>query len=285
MENNVVGNLNSTSVVTVKRGRRGLRNAQVREETTKPDNFNNSMSHSTTTITELRSHPSASNSALFLRHTSAGFVTLILYVDEMIITGFESSVISKVKQDLFCTFEMKDLGPLRYFFGIELNTTDGVSLDDPTLYHEFVGCLVYLTVTHPDLAYVVHVISQFVSTPCSLYWAVLVQILRYLRDTILQDLLLSSTSSLDLMAYADADWAGDVTDRKSTSGFCLFLGDSLISWKSKKQTVVASSTTEAEYYAMAHAIAEVIWLRCLLFDLGVPQSSLASLYCDNRSAI
>ncbi|CAL5443960.1 unnamed protein product [Camellia sinensis] len=278
-----------------------------------------------TAVTELGFHPSASDSALFLRHTSAGFVALLLYVDDMIITGSDSSAISEVKQHLFRTFEMKDLGPLRYFLGIEvasspkgyflsqakyanevihrarltdtklsdtpielnvkLNTTDGVPLDDPTLYRELVGCLVYLTVTRPDLTYAVHVISQFVSAPRSTHWAALLRILRYLRSTIFQGLLFSSTSSLDLVAYADADWAGDVNDRKSTSGFCMFLGDSLISWKSKKQHVVARSTAEAEYRAMAHATAEIVWLRQLLSELGVPQSSPTSLYCDNRSAI
>lgn len=243
----------------------------------------------------------------------------------MIITGSDPATIAHVKQHLSHIFEMKDLGPLRYFLGIEvvfspkgyflsqakyanevihraglsdskssdtpielnmkLNSTDGVPLDDPSLYRELVGCLVYLTVTRPDLAYAVHVISQFVSAPRTTHWAALVRILRYLRGSLFQGLLLSSTSSLDLVAYADSDWAGDVTDRKSTSGICLFLGDSLISWKSKKQSVVARSTAEAEYRAMAHATAEIIWLRWLLSDLGVPQSSSTRLYCDNRSAI
>ncbi|XP_028077051.1 uncharacterized protein LOC114279073 [Camellia sinensis] len=177
----------------------------------------------------------------------------------MIITSSYSSTISEVKQYLFRTFEMKNLGPLRYFLGIEvasspkgyflsqaksanevihrigltntklsntpielnvkLNTIDGVPLDDPTLYRKLVGCLVYLIVTHPDLAYVVHVVSQFVSAR-STHWAALLRILRYLRSIIFQGLLFSSTSSFDLVAYADADWAGDVNDHKTTSGFC-----------------------------------------------------------------
>ncbi|KAF5956835.1 hypothetical protein HYC85_004060 [Camellia sinensis] len=166
---------------------------------------------------------------------------------------------------------------------VKLNSTDGVPLDDPMFYRELVGCLVYLTVTRHDLAYAVHVVSQFVFAPCSTHWATLVRILRYLRGTIFQDLLLSSTSSLDLVAYVDFDWAGDVNDRKSTSRFCMFLGDSLIYWKSKKQTVVARSTAETEYRAMAHATAELVGLRCLLSDLGVPRhyainACLAPLY-------
>ena len=269
--------------------------------------------------------PSMHDSALFIRRTSHGLVLLLLYVDDMIITGSDSDAISEVKQHLFSTFEMKDLGPLRYFLGIEVasspkgyllsqtkyatdvlhrarftdnktvdtplelhvkfSASDGVPLDDPTEYRELVGCLVYLTVTRPDIAYAVHIVSQFVSAPRTTHWAAVLRILRYLRGTLHQCLVLSSTSNLTLRAYADADWAGDVSDRKSTSGFCVFLGDSLISWKSKKQSVVARSTAEAEYRAMAHATAEIVWLRWLLSDMGVSLVTSTPLYCDNKSAI
>ncbi|GMP32775.1 hypothetical protein CsSME_00006382 [Camellia sinensis var. sinensis] len=217
----------------------------------------------------------------------------------MIITGSDSSAISEVKQHVFRIFEIKDLGPLRYFLDIEvasspkgyflsqgkytnevihcagltdtkisdtpielnvkLNSIDGIPLDDPTIYREFVGYLVYLTVTRPDLAYAVHVVSQFVSTPRSTHWVTLVRILRYPRGTIFQGLLLSSTSSLNLVAYADSDWAGDVNDRKSTSGFCMFLGNSLISWKSKKQLLLL---------ALLPKLSTVLWLMLLLSLFG-----------------
>ncbi|XP_043720937.1 uncharacterized mitochondrial protein AtMg00810-like [Telopea speciosissima] len=243
----------------------------------------------------------------------------------MIITGPTHANIQTVRQRLLSVFDMKDLGPLRYFLGIEvasfpksyllsqskyanevvhragltddrvvatpvelnvkLSASDGAPLDDPTLYRELVGCLVYLTVTCPDIAYVVHVVNQLVSAPRTTHWTALLCILRYIRGTIFHSLLLSSTFSLELRAYADADWAGDVNDRKSTTSFCLFLGDSLISWKSKKQSVIARSSAEAEYRAMAHATAEIVWLRWLLFDMGVFLFSSTPLYCDNRSAI
>ncbi|GFZ15868.1 hypothetical protein Acr_25g0002770 [Actinidia rufa] len=233
--------------------------------------------------------------------------------------------ISDVKDHHFHEFEMKDLGPLRYFLGIEVasspkgyllsqtkyithilhhanlmddktvdtpleihakfSATDGVLLEDPTLYRELVGCLVYLTVTRPDISYAVHIISQYVSAPRSTHWAALLRIMRYVCGTVYQSLLLSSTLSLILRAYADADWAGDISDRKSTSGFCVFLCDSLVSWKSKKQSVVPRSTAEAEYRAMAHATSEIVWLRWLLSDMGVTYSSPTLLYCDNKSAI
>ncbi|XP_028102694.1 uncharacterized protein LOC114301935 [Camellia sinensis] len=239
--------------------------------------------------------------ALFVRRTSIGLVLLLLYVDDMIITGFDSSTIEEVKHQLFQEFEMKDLGSLQYFLGIEVATSpteyflsqtkyihdilsrvnltndkiidtpielhakfsasDGIPLEDPTLYRELVGCLVYLTVTRPDISYAVYILSQFVSATRSTHWAALLRTLRYLRGTLLQCLLLSASSDLTLRAYVDADWAGDVSERKSTSGLCVFLRDSLISWKCKKKSVVARSAAEAEYRAMAHATSEIVWLR------------------------
>ncbi|XP_028087510.1 uncharacterized protein LOC114288224 [Camellia sinensis] len=220
---------------------------------------------------------------------------------------------------------MKDLGSFRYFLGIEVVTSptgyflsqtkyacdilshanltddkivdtslelhakfsafDGVPLEDPTLYRELVGCLVYLTVTCPNISYVVHILSQFVYAPCSTHWATLLCTLRYLCGTLLHCLLLSASSDLTLRAYANADWAGDISDRKSTSVLCAFLGDSLISWKSKKQSVVAHSTAEAEYRAMAHATFKIVWVRWLLSDMDVSFSDPTPLYYDNQSAI
>ncbi|XP_048229101.1 secreted RxLR effector protein 161-like [Ricinus communis] len=121
---------------------------------------------------------------------------------------------------------------------IELNAryfaSDGSLLSDPSLYRTVVGSLVYLTITCPDIAYDVHIVSQFVTSPTTVHWAAVLRILRYLRSTQFQTLLFSSVSSLELCAYSDADWAGDPTDRKSTTRFYIFVGDSLISWKSMK---------------------------------------------------
>ena len=199
---------------------------------------------------------------------------------------------------------MKDLDPLNYFLGLEVssyvdgyyltqakytsdlisrasimdskivdtpieynccrNSHDGESLFDYTLYRQLVGSLIYLTVTRPDISYAIHVVSQFMAAPRSPHYAVVLRILRYLKGTIFDGLHFSSYSSLTLQAYSDADWAGDPTDRRSTTGYCFFLGDSLISWRSKKHIVVARSNTEAEYRALAATTAELIWLRWLL---------------------
>lgn len=276
-------------------------------------------------VTSLGFTSSPHDSALFVRLTSAGRILLLLYVDDMIITGDDSNGIVSIKATLSRCFDMKDLGHLRYFLGIEIASsekgyllsqskyttdiihragltdtrhvdsplevnarytpTDGSPLSDPTLYRSIVGCLVYLTITRPDIAYAVHIVSQFVSSPTSVHWADVMRILRYLQGTLYQSLLFPSTSSLELRAFSDADWAGDSTDRKSTTGFCIFLGDSLISWKSKKQDVVSRSSTEAEYRAMASTTSEIIWLRWLLEDMGVSISSPTPMYCDNKSAI
>ena len=147
------------------------------------------------------------------------------------------------------------------------------------------GSLVYLTVTPLYIAHVVYVVSQFDTAQTSVHWCVVLRILRYLRDTQFQTLLFPSTSSLELHAYNDANWDGNRHDRKSTIGFCVFLGESLISWNNKKQYVVSRSSIEAEYHAIAVTTREVIWLRWRLADMGVHISSPTSLHGDNKSAI
>ena len=278
-----------------------------------------------TVITSLGFQPSNHDSALFIRCTNAGRIILSLYVDDMIITGDDHDGIESLKRDLAHRFAMKDLGLLRYFLGIEVaqspkgyllsqtkyisdlferarltdnrtvdtpiesnakySPTDGVPLSDPSLYRTIVGSLVYLTVTRPDIAHAVHVVSQFVTAPTTVHWGAVLRILRYLRGTQFRTLMFPSSSSLELRAYSDANWDSDIYDRKSTTGYCVFLGDSLISWKSKKQDVVSRSSTESEYRAMAIATCEIVWLRWLLADMGVHISQPTPLYCDNESAI
>ncbi|XP_072064209.1 uncharacterized protein [Arachis hypogaea] len=278
-----------------------------------------------TTICSLGFISSPHENALFIRKSDRGVVLLLLYVDDMIITGDDVDGISDLKTSLQRTFEMKDLGSLSYFLGLEVISTDdgiylsqakyasdllaragitdsrtestplepnvrftpmdGTVLDNPTLYRQLVGGLVYLTVTRPDIAYPVHVLSQFLSAPRTIHYAAVLRILRYVKGTLFHGLYFSAHSSLTLQAYSDADWAGDPTDRRSTTGYCLFLGDALISWRAKKQTFTARSSTEAEYRALADTTAEVISVRWLLEDLGAPQSSPTDVFCDNRSAI
>lgn len=216
-------------------------------------------------------------------HGDSGIVILLLYVDDMIITGDDKTGISALQQYLSQHFKMKDLGSLSYFLGLEvsqdsegyylsqakyasdllsragitdckteltplevnskLTPLDDTPLEDATLYRQLVGSLVYLTVTRPDIAYAVHKVSQFMAAPRSSHFSAVLRIIRYVKGTIFHGLRFSANSSLVLSGYSDADWAGDPTDRRSTTGYYFFLGNSLLSWRSKKQTVVARSST------------------------------------------
>jgi len=109
--------------------------------------------------------------------------------------------------------------------------------------------------------------------------------LRYLRGTVFQSLFFHPPLPLELRAYSDADHNSDPTDHKSITGFCIFLGDSLISWKIKKKSIVSQFSIEAEYRGMTSTTKEIIWLRWLLADTGVSLSHPTSMYCDNQSSI
>uniref|UniRef100_A0A2N9HNQ0 Reverse transcriptase Ty1/copia-type domain-containing protein n=1 Tax=Fagus sylvatica TaxID=28930 RepID=A0A2N9HNQ0_FAGSY len=258
------------------------------------------------TISQHGFSASSYDSALFFRRSDHGITLLLLYVDDMIITGDDVQGIQDLKRflvssssDGYYLTQAKYTSDLISRAGItdskivdtlieynnRLNTHDGEPFSDATLYRQLVGSLVYLTVTRPDISYAVHIVSQFMAAPRSLHYAAVLRILRYLKGTLFHGLHFSSQSSLTLQAYSDADWAGDPTDRRSTTGYCFLLGDSLISWRSKKQSVVAHSSTEAEYRALADTTAELLWLRWLLQDLGIDCSTAIPIHCDNRSAI
>jgi hypothetical protein len=115
--------------------------------------------------------------------------------------------------------------------------------------------------------------------------AALKRILRYVHDTLHLGLLIRPSSQHELTVYSDADWAGCPDTRKSTSGYVVFLGDSLISWFSKRQNTVSRSSTEAEYRAVANAVVEATWWRQLLTELHTPLHKTTLVYCDNVSAI
>ena len=135
------------------------------------------------------------------------------------------------------------------------------------------------------VSYVVRQVSQYLSAPRSTHYAAVLCILRYLKGTLFHSLFYSAQSPLVFHAFSDTDWAGDPTDRRSTTGYCFLLGSSLISWRSKKQTFVACFSTEAEYRALTDTTSELLWLRWLLKDFGVSTSTATPLYCNNQSAI
>ena len=220
---------------------------------------------------------------------------------------------------------MKDLGELRYFLGLEVVRTSqglfishkkyvmdllqeyglvhtkpvklplnsqlklaanfGVLLPEPNKYRRLVGKLLYLTLTRPDVSYPAQLLSQFFQSPTTEHMKAALQVLRYLKSSPGQGILMAYSSSAQLTAFCDSDWASCPDTRRSTTGYCILLGQSLVSWKSKKQSVVARSSAEAEYRSMAVTCCEVIWLLSLLKDLGIKDLTPVALKCDNQAAL
>ena len=143
---------------------------------------------------------------------------------------------------------------------VHLTSTDGDILTDVSQYRRLIGRLLDLSLSHPDITFVVHKLSQFVSQPHLPLLQVVHHLLRYLKHNLGQGLFFSSTSSLHLKGFSDADWGSCLDSPKSIIGFCVFLGDSLVSWKAKKQSTISKSSVEAEYRAMAATTSELIWL-------------------------
>ncbi|GKA78617.1 ribonuclease H-like domain-containing protein [Tanacetum coccineum] len=163
------------------------------------------------------------------------------------------------------------------------NDSDPVSY--PTLYQSLAGSHKYLTFTRPDISYVVQQVCLHMHDPREPHFSALKRILRYVRGTLDYGLKLFSSSTTSLVAYSDADWAGCPTTRRSTSGYCMFLGNNLLSWSAKRQPTLSHSSAEAEYHGVANAVAETCWLRNLLRELHTPLSFATLIYCDNVSAI
>nr|KYP61335.1 hypothetical protein KK1_015822 [Cajanus cajan] len=190
--------------------------------------------------------------------------------------------------DLLTQVKMEDCkGISTPMIGGQQLTKDGTLFDDPTLYRSIVGALQYATITRPEIAFSVNKVSQFMCLPMEEHWKVVKRILRYLKGTLGHGLLFTpatSTNPFNLTAFTDADWAADPNDNRSTSAACIYLGPNLVSWWSKKQLLVARSSTEAEYRALAQAVTEVLWLQSLLKELQV-KFNTPKVLCDNQSTV
>jgi len=248
----------------------------------------------------------------------------LIYVDDIIVTGNHQSVISSLITQLQIKFLIKDLGNLAFFLGIQVTRTknslhlcqakyinellnrtsmigaklapspcpassklsklDGEPLPDPTEYRQVVGALLYCTLTRPDLAYAVSQLCQHMHAPSTTHWSAVKRVLHYLKHT-LDHGLQYTPGTLQLQAFSDSDWAGNPDDRRSTSGFGVYLSNCLISWSAKKQAVVSRSSTEAEYRSMALITAELFWIRMLFKEFCIPLTSRPILWCDNLSAL
>ncbi|GJR12454.1 hypothetical protein Tco_0795106 [Tanacetum coccineum] len=155
---------------------------------------------------------------------------------------------------------------------------------DEHLYRSMIGSLMYLTASRPDIMFAVCACARFQVSPKTSHLLAVKRIFRYLKGKPSLGLWYSKDSPLELVAYTDSDYAGATLDRKSTTGGCQFLGNRLISWQCKKQTVVATSTTEAEYVAAANCCGQVLWIQNQLLDYGYNFMSTI-IYIDNTSTI
>ena len=158
---------------------------------------------------------------------------------------------------------------------------------NPTEYRSIIGSLRYIINTRPDLAYVIGVVSRYMEAPGKEHWAAVKHILRYLKGTLGYGCKYDKGAKLKpiLVGYSDSDFAGDVEDRKSTTGIGYFLGSSLVTWASQKQRIVALSSCEAEYVAVAAAACQGIWLNRLIADMLGTKEMTVKLLMDNMSAI
>ncbi|XP_019415583.1 PREDICTED: uncharacterized protein LOC109327050 [Lupinus angustifolius] len=167
---------------------------------------------------------------------------------------------------------------------IHLHQNDSELYHDPVSYRQLVGRLLYLTNTRPDITFAMKQFTQFMAVPTVLHHKTMSRVLRYIKGTLGQGLLYPPTSIIQIKGFSDSDWATCPDTRKSISGYSMFLGDSLVSWKSKKQNTVSRSSSEVEYRALAIASCEIQWLTYLLNDFQVLYKHTALLYCDNNSA-
>ena len=253
-----------------------------------------------------------------------------MYVDDLLIFGPDQAGINDLKRSLNKRFKMSDLGPCKYYLGLEINRTTprgplrinqkayitkilkrfgmeecngaklpmdpnaklaaapvGYEAPEPTLryYRSLVGSLMYAAQgIRADIAHPVGVLGRFMANPTEEHLAAGKRVLRYLAGTIDHEMVFQGPIGR-LRGFTDADYAGDVTTRRSTGGYVFLLGQTAISWSSKRQNSVTLSSCEAEYVAQAAAAQEAVWLRRLLSELNCPQQGPTQLFADNQGAI
>jgi hypothetical protein len=191
-------------------------------------------------------------------------------------------------REVLARFEMENSNSVKNPIvpGTKLSKDEGGNKVDATLFKQMVGSLMYLTITRPDLMYGVSLISRYMSRPTMSHWLAAKRILRYLKGTTELGIFYTKNEGCSkLLAFTDSAYAGDLDDRRSTSGYVFMIGSGAVSWSSKKQPVVTLSTTEAEYIAAALCACQCIWLKRILRKIGVEQDEGTIIQCDSSSAI
>lgn len=259
------------------------------------------------------------------RSKQFGFLIVCVYVDDMIYLGSSQKLIEEFKSSMTKEFEMTDLGKLQYFLGLEviqakdgvfisqkkyakdllhrfhmhnakpaatpMNTSeklrheDGTEAADASYYRSLVGGLNYLTHTRPDIMHSVSVLSRYMHSPTMQHLGAAKRVLRYIGGTIEHGIWYAQSAECKLFGFSDSDWAGCLDDRRSTSGHTFILGSGAISWSSKKQDIVALSSSEAEYVAVNSAACQMVWLRRVLSEVGYKQEQATEIFCDNKATI
>lgn len=265
------------------------------------------------------------DASLFVCRNGTKMAYILLYVDDIVLTASDHTFLQWIIDSLKTEFPMTDMGKLSYFLGIKavfnekglflsqeayaqdiisragmkdckpcntpvdlnskLSADVGDLVSDPTAYRSLAGALQYLTFTRPEISYAVHQICLFMHSQRQPHLQALKRIIRYIQGTKSHGLQLIKGSINTLTAYSDADWAGCPDTRRSTSGYCVYLGSNLVSWSSKRQQTVSRSSAEAEYKGVANTVAELCWIRNLLLELGCPISKTSVVYCDNISSV
>lgn len=230
---------------------------------------------------------------------------LLLYVNDMVLSVSSDCLLLLLIAKLQSEFKVKDMGPLSFFLGVDVQRTqngfflsqaqyaedllqragmqnckaintpidtneklsgdNGAKVDNPTEYRSMFGALQYLTITRPDIAHAVQQCCLHMHDPRTSHLALIKHILRHVCGTTYHGLHHSGSPSMAITAYSD--WAGCPDTCRSTTGFCIFLGDSMVSWSSKCQATVSRSSPKDEYRAVAHTVVECCWLRQLLGEL------------------
>ncbi|GJW99456.1 putative ribonuclease H-like domain-containing protein [Tanacetum coccineum] len=261
---------------------------------------------------------------LFIKKIKDDILLIQVYVYDIIFGSTKESLSTEFEQLMHKKFQMSSMGKLTFFLGLQVEQrSDGIFLSqdkyvkeilkkfgyssvksastpmethmpltkdehgtdvDVHLYRSMIGSLMYLTSSRPDIMFAVCACSRFQVQPKESHMHAVKRIFRYLQGQPTLGLLYPKASPLELVAFSDSDYAGASLDRKSTTGGCQFLGCRLVSWQCKKQTIVANSTTEAEYIAASNCCAQVLWLQNQLLDF-VYNFMKTQIHIDNESAI
>nr|GEV97627.1 retrovirus-related Pol polyprotein from transposon TNT 1-94 [Tanacetum cinerariifolium] len=229
---------------------------------------------------------------LFIRKHKGDLILIQVYVDDIVFGSLNPQLCREFEALMLEKFQMSAMGELNFFLGLQvLQKKDGIFLSqdkygkdrtgkdvDLHLYRSMIGSLMYLTASKPDIMFAVCACARHQVTPKECHMHAVKRIFRYLKGHPKLGIWYPKDSPFDLVAYLDSDYGGATQDRKSTTRGCQFFGRRLISWQCKKQTIVATSTTEAEYIATASGCGQVLWIQNQLLDYGLA-------FCDYHNMI